>query len=65
MSENNTNRPTHYVYHIARELQGKDRWTRLGAGWSHRDGEGFTLRLDALPLTGELVIRMPKADEAA
>ena len=61
-----TNKPTHFVYHVGRSAGSeKGRWTRIGAAWPHKDGEGFTLQLDAMPLSGELVVRTPKVDEAA
>jgi hypothetical protein len=34
-------------------------WTEIGAAWSHRDGRGMTLRLTALPLAGQIYLRMP------
>lgn len=43
------------------EKRGKKTyWTRLGAGWFHEDGEGFTAKLSAMPLSGEIVFRKPK-----
>ncbi len=34
--------------------------------WPHKDGKGFNLKLDMLPLNGaELVIREPQPDAAA
>ncbi|MBZ9983997.1 hypothetical protein LB521_22950 [Mesorhizobium sp. BR-1-1-8] len=35
-------------------------WTRIGAAWAHRDGEGFNLSLAAMPLSGRLVVRVSK-----
>ena len=32
-------------------------WTPVGAGWTHTDGKGMTVRLEALPLDGKLVLR--------
>jgi hypothetical protein len=34
-------------------------------GWYHRNGEGFTAKLSALPLTGEIVFRKPLPDDQA
>ena len=43
----------------------RSNWREIGAAWSHKDGEGFSLKLDFLPLNGaEIVIRKPKANEA-
>ena len=33
-------------------------WTRIGAAWDHKDGEGFTLTLDLVPVSsGRIVLR--------
>jgi len=37
-------------------------WTKIGVAWSHKDGDGFDVRLAALPLNGRLVIRKPKPE---
>lgn len=39
-------------------------WTKIGGAWSHENGEGLTVRLTALPLSGKLVLRKPKAKAA-
>jgi hypothetical protein len=31
--------------------------------FAHEDGEGFNVHLDALPIDGKLVLRVPKAKE--
>lgn len=49
------------------EKNGKETyWTRIGVGWFHKKGEGFTVKLSALPLNGEIVFRKPRpADQQA
>ncbi len=42
---------------------GEGFWVRIGAAFPNRDGKGFNVVLDALPLDGRLVIREPKAGE--
>ena len=60
-----TNRPTHRAYAVTKRGE-KSRWQEIGAAWSHRDGKGFNLTLDYLPLNGaELVLRVPDAAESA
>ena len=55
-----------YIAYNVEKRNGKTYWTRLGVGWYHDDGEGFTAKLGAIPLTGEIVFRKPKpADEQA
>jgi hypothetical protein len=61
-----TSRPTHRVYAVTKkEGDKKARWAEIGAAWPHKDGKGFNLKLDMLPLNGaELVIRQPSAKAA-
>lgn len=35
-------------------------WSRIGAAWQHKDGQGFDIRMDALPVDGRIVLRVPK-----
>lgn len=59
-----SNRPTHYVYHVSRKENGeKGHWTRIGAAWPHKDGDGLTIRVEAIPMSGELVVRTPRPEE--
>jgi hypothetical protein len=37
-------------------------WTRIGTAFPHQEGEGFNVRLDALPVDGKLVILPPKEE---
>ena len=58
------NKPTYLVYHIADRDQdnGEEKngfWTKVGAAWPHKDGKGFNLFVDMLPLDGRLVLREP------
>lgn len=34
-------------------------WTQIGAAWSNSKG-GFNIRLNAMPLSGEIVLLPPK-----
>jgi hypothetical protein len=50
-------KPTHTLYAV----QGKDEkshWTRIGAAWAHRDGQGFSIKLDVVPLSGRIQMRI-------
>lgn len=42
------------------------RWTRIGAAWPNKDGKGFNILGDAVPLQGRIVMRAynqkPKTD---
>lgn len=33
------------------------RWTKIGAAWPNRDGKGFNILCDAVPLQGRIVMR--------
>lgn len=49
-------KPTHRIYRVSGE--GKSAyWTPIGAAWPNRDGNGFSLSYDAVPLTGRMVMR--------
>ncbi len=65
MTTKQTNRPSHRVYAVNKTGE-RSNWREIGAAWAHKDAEGFSLKLDFLPLNGaEIVIRKPKASEAA
>ena len=49
-------KPTHRMYHVTGE--GKTAfWRAVGAAWPNRDGQGFSIDMDAIPLKGRLVMR--------
>ena len=58
--------PDYIAFHVRDgEEKGKGFWTRIGAAWNHKDGEGLSLQLDLVPLDGgRIVLRTPKEDEA-
>ena len=35
----------------------------IGAAWANRDGEGFSIKLDVVPMDGHIVMRAPKAKD--
>jgi len=55
----NSKRPSHEAFVVEGEGD-KANWTRIGAVWTHEDGNGFNLSLSALPLNGRIVIRNQK-----
>ena len=50
-----------YIAYTIEKVGKRNYWTRIGVGWFHRNGEGFTVKLSALPLNGEIVFRKPQA----
>ena len=56
-----SNQPAYHAYSVtAAEQDSKSTWTRIGALWPHKNGDGFNLQLDCLPLDGRVVLRKPK-----
>ena len=63
-TENTKTAPSHFIYSVMKTDKDKAIWTKIGAAWPNKDGRGFNLRYDALPLPGaEVVLREPKAQE--
>ena len=53
-----SNKPNARAYTVRKGSSGsKDFWTRIGSAWLHKDGKGFNLQLEALPVDGRLVVR--------
>lgn len=61
-------RPTHRLYRVNGEGSAAI-WTPIGAAWPNKDGKGFNLNCDAVPLTGRIVLRLieprPETDAPA
>ena len=49
-------RPTHRLYRVLGDGASAI-WTPIGAAWPNKDGLGFNISCDAVPLTGRLVLR--------
>ena len=54
-----SNKPTHTAFQITKSGE-KSYWNRIGAAWENKDGNGFNIKLFAMPLDGEIVIRVAK-----
>ena len=60
-------RPTHTAYTVRDyETRGerKSDWTRIGIAWAHKDGGGFDVILDAVPVNGRIATRKNKPKPA-
>lgn len=55
--------PDFLAWHIVQKGQ-KAFWTKVGAAWKHRDGHGFTIQLEVVPINGRIVLRQPIEDPA-
>jgi hypothetical protein len=49
--------PTHRVYTVIKRDGQDDYWLNIGLAFSHKDGKGFNVVLQALPLDGKIVCR--------
>jgi hypothetical protein len=60
-----SNPPAFVAYHVTDRGRGRKFWTRVGAAWGHKEGEGLTVFLDVVPVNfdGRIVLRTPKAKE--
>jgi hypothetical protein len=50
-------RPTHRLYRVTGDGSASI-WTPIGAAWPNKDGKGYNLNCDAVPLTGRIVLRI-------
>jgi hypothetical protein len=48
-----------YVAYTVRDAKDDSYWTRIGVCWASKDGKGFVLQLNAVPLDGRVVLREP------
>lgn len=56
-------KPTHRLYRVQGDGDSAI-WTPIGAAWPNKDGKGFNLSCDAVPLTGRMVMRFISLREA-
>jgi hypothetical protein len=56
-------RPDYTVSTVVTTQNG-DRWREIGVGFASDKGGTITVLLDALPVTGKLVLRPPKPQAA-
>lgn len=59
-----TNGPKFYAYTVKDRAGKKPVWTKIGTAWSHAQGGGFNIELQALPMDGRIVL-MPPKDESS
>lgn len=56
--------PALIAWHASEKGQKKI-WTRLGAAWTHKKGEGLTLQLELMPIGDGRIVLLPPKEEAA
>ena len=60
--------PMHRVYTVIKRDGQDDYWLNIGLAFPHKDGNGFNIVLQALPLDGKIVCREitnEESDEAS
>ncbi len=65
MAEKQPNAPTHRAYSVIKRERQDDYWLNIGLAFPHKDGNGFNIVLQALPLDGKIVCREVSDDEPA
>ena len=49
--------PTHRAFAVQRREGQEDFWLNIGLAFPHKDGKGFNIMLQALPIDGKIVCR--------
>jgi hypothetical protein len=57
--------PAFQAYTVIKREGQDDYWLNIGAAFAHKDGDGFNVMLQALPINGKIVLRPPKDKEEA
>jgi hypothetical protein len=55
--------PSYQAYTVIKREGQDDFWLTIGAAFMHQDGEGFNVVLQALPIDGKVVLRLPKTQD--
>lgn len=49
-------KPTHRIYRVSGTGKSAS-WKEIGAAWPNKDGHGFSIACEAMPLSGRIVMR--------
>jgi hypothetical protein len=52
-------KPALIAYHVRDGKNEKGYFTRIGVAFPHKDGNGFTLLIETVPLDGKITLRVP------
>jgi hypothetical protein len=52
--------PAFTAYAVTKREGKDDWWTPIGAAFPHKDGTGYNIVLQTIPLDGKIVLRPPK-----
>ena len=50
--------PSHIAYHVRDREGQKAIFTRIGTAWPHKDGNGFNIQIESVPLDGRVTLRV-------
>ncbi len=55
--------PSYRAYTVIKREGQDDFWLAIGAAFMHQDGDGYNIVLQALPIDGKIVLRLPKGED--
>ncbi len=59
-NDSSAKRPSHFAYQVREGQEGKSYFNKVGAAFPHKDGQGFNIVLDAVPVDGKVTLRTPQ-----
>ena len=57
--------PSHIAYQVRDGAEGTSHFNRIGSAFALKDGQGFNLKLDSVPVDGKVTLRTVKERIAA
>lgn len=60
----NNQKSSFQAYAVIEREGADDFFLNIGAAFAHRDGNGYNVILQALPIDGKIVLRVPKERDA-
>jgi hypothetical protein len=58
-TEKTTKKPSYIAYQVREGSNDESYWTRVGVAFSHKDGKGFNIQVQSVPLDGRITLRVP------
>lgn len=56
-------KPDFQAYNVQTSRDGKGYWNRVGAAWQHKDGKGYEVQLESLPVDGRVTLREMRQEQ--
>ncbi|MEM7220028.1 MAG: hypothetical protein AAF515_16800 [Pseudomonadota bacterium] len=57
-------KPDFVAYNVEQGANGKGYFNKIGAAWAHKDGQGYEVNLDAVPVNGRVSLRAQREQRA-